>query len=41
MHVGRYEGKWEFYAEFLPENLKGKHTSKDLGIEGRIILNPP
>jgi len=29
-------GEWDLYTEFLPENLKGKHTLKDLGIEGRI-----
>jgi hypothetical protein len=34
-------GKWDFYSEFLPENLKGKHTLKDLVIEGRISLIPP
>jgi hypothetical protein len=39
--MGRYGVKWEFHAEFLPENLKGKHTLKDLGIERIITLNPP
>jgi hypothetical protein len=37
----RYGGKWYFYAEFLPENLKGKHTLKDIGIERIITLNTP